>query len=203
MAEQFQQYLLEFSLISFLEILAVVTALIYVYLAARAKVSCFIFGFISSAIYIYICFAYKLYFDTLISIYYTVMSVVGWWMWKKPEKAGHNVAISYLGQRKIILLSIIGLLSVAILGSLAKNLTDASLPYLDSFTTVFAVIATFMLVKKQIENWIFLGVIDAASIGMYFSKELYFTSFLYLVYTIIAINGFLSWKNKYAAQNIP
>lgn len=203
MAEQFQQYLLEFSLISILEVLAVVTALIYVYLAASENASCFIFGFISSTIYIYICFVYKLYFDTLISIYYTVMSVVGWLAWKKPERAGQNLKISYLGRKKIISISIIGFLSVAILGSLAKSFTDASLPFLDSFTTVFAVIATFMVVKKQIENWIFLGIIDAVSIGMYLSKELYFTSFLYFVYTIIAINGFLSWKNKYAAQNIP
>src|SRR5690606_8807012 len=157
MAEDIHQYFLEADILTFLEIIAVITALIYVFLAAKEKAICFVFGFISSAIYIYICFVYKLYFDTLISIYYTVMSVVGWFLWKKPKR-NEVLETSFIGKRKMLILSLLGFTSVAIFGTLAMKYTDASLPYIDSFTTVFAIIATFMVVKKQIENWILLAI---------------------------------------------
>lgn len=101
----------------------------------------------------------------------------------------------------MLTLSLTGLASVGLLGTLAMKYTDASLPYLDSFTTVFAVIATFMVVKKQIENWILLAIVDAVSIIMYLYKGLYFTTFLYFIYTIIAVKGYLSWEKRYYLQN--
>lgn len=200
MAGLFENYFSSFSFNTLLEIVAVITALIYVLLASKEKAICFLFALISSAIYIYICFIHKLYFDTLISVYYAAMAIVGWFYWKKSEKST-GTGISYVGRKKMLFWVLVGLAAAAILGSIAHTYTDAYLPYLDSFTTVFAVIATVMVIKKQIENWILLAIIDAASVGMYLSKDLLFTSLLYVVYTIIAINGYRLWKRKYLSQN--
>jgi nicotinamide mononucleotide transporter len=75
------------------------------------------------------------------------------------------------------------------------------LPIIDSFTTVFSVIATFMLTKKILENWLYWVVIDIVSVYLYFSRELHLTSLLFILYSIIAIFGYLSWlrnSKKYA-----
>ena len=201
MIEQVHSFFSHTDSMTVLEVTAVITAIIYVILAAKEKAICFFFAFISSSIYIYICYHYKLYFDTIISIYYVVMAVVGWFMWKKKE-SGTDTGINSAGKRKMIMLCIIGVISVVITGAFAACYTDASLPFVDSFTTVFAIIATVMVVRKEIENWILLAVVDAVSIGMYFYKGLFFTSLLYLLYTIIAINGYIIWKRKMKIQNI-
>ena len=79
-----------------------------------------------------------------------------------------------------------------------KNLgnTDAALPFLDAFVTWGAVIATYMVAKKLIENWIYWFVIDSISIYLFISRELYLTALLFFVYLIIIIFGYISWKKK-------
>jgi nicotinamide mononucleotide transporter len=79
--------------------------------------------------------------------------------------------------------------------------TSSKMPIIDSFTTVFSVIATYMLTKKIIENWLYWVVIDILSIYLYFNRELHLTSLLFILYSIIAIFGYYSWlrhSKKYA-----
>lgn len=195
MLEFIQNFFNELTVMGFLEIVAVVSALIYVYFASKEKSICFLFGFISSAIYVYICLEHKLYFDTIINVYYIAMSIVGWMAWS-PSKKSKSQKISYLGLKWTLFWCVLGLLLVFITGSLAESQTDASLPYIDSLTTVFALIATYMVVKKYIENWILFVIIDGISIWLYFYKELYLTSILFAIYTLIAIRGYYLWKKN-------
>ena len=173
------------------EWLGVLTALIYVFLATRGHRTCFIFGLISSIIFVEICFSDRLYFDTAINSYYIVMSVVGWINWKSDSDEVQAVSI---GKRNFLIYSLIGLGLSAVLGYITNSYTDASLPYIDAFTTVFAVIATWMLVRKMIENWIIWIVADAVSIFMYAYKDHWPISILFGVYTLIAIYGYYHWK---------
>src|SRR5690606_23352931 len=114
-----------------------------------------------------------------INLYYIIMSVVGWYLWsKKPDNT--ILKVSSIGKYNLIVVTVTGVIITAILGYLMQLYTDASLPYIDSFTTVFALIATYMVVKKKIENWLIWIVADGISIGMYAYKSLYFTSFLFL-----------------------
>jgi nicotinamide mononucleotide transporter len=70
------------------------------------------------------------------------------------------------------------------------------MPIVDSFTTVFSIIATYMITKKVLENWLYWIVIDAVSIYLYLSRDLHLTSFLFMLYAIIAIFGYFSWLKK-------
>jgi nicotinamide mononucleotide transporter len=175
------------------EIFAVSTALIYVYFATKQNRICFLFGFISSAIYIYITFQSKLYFDSGINLFYVGMSVVGWINWGKE---GKKDITTHLKSKKLKLTLVIGIALSFVLGFFANNFTDANLPYFDAFTTVFSVIGTIWLVEKYIENWAVWIVVDAVAAGMYFYKELYLTSALFLLYTFIAIKGWLAWNKE-------
>src|SRR5690606_603942 len=129
---------------TYLEIIGVIAALLYIYLAAQANAYCFIFGFISSLIYSYICYEYKLYFDSIINSYYLIMSVVGWYFWKSPSKAG-ELQPTHLKKALFVRYIILGLLLSLLLGYFAYENTNASVPYLDAFTTVFAILATWLV----------------------------------------------------------
>ena len=182
-------------MLTFFEFVAVVTALIYIYFAAKEKNICFLFGLISSLIYVYISFQARYYFDSFLNAYYVVMSIVGWFNWR--SHGNHQSAvIKKLTHGKLAMLILGGLLLSFVLGYFTDRNTDASLAYLDSFTTVFALIATWMVVEKYIENWLIWIVVDGIGIGMYFWKELYFTAGLFLIYTIIVIIGYFEWKKK-------
>jgi nicotinamide mononucleotide transporter len=175
-----------------LESIAVLSALVYVYLASKGNRLCFIFGLISSAIYVYLTIQLKFYFDTFINSYYIYMSFAGWFAWKKQNNG--EIAVQKLTTKKLNLSLLIGFPLTFLLAFWADQYTDASIPYLDAFTTVFSIIATWMVVKKYLENWLFWIVIDAVAAGMYFYKELYLTALLFILYTIIAINGYFKWK---------
>lgn len=175
---------------SYLEGIAVATALIYVVLAARTLRYCFIFGFISSAIYIYICLGLNFYFDALINLFYVIVSIVGWFNWKRssPENFVLKTPV-----KQIILISIGGLVTTATLAMFAERFSDASLPYLDAFTTVFSLIASYLLLKRYQINWLFWVVIDAVAVYMYYIKELELTAALFAFYTVLAAYGYYNW----------
>lgn len=178
---------------SILEIVGVVTAIFYVILATKGNKWCFVFGLISSSIYVYLTLVLKLYFDFGINLYYVVMSFYGWFAWSNKQK-GDSIAIITMSNNSFLGIGIVGIIISFILAWAATQFSDAALPYLDSFTTIFSIVATYLVVKKYIENWLIWVVVDLVSTGMYFYKELYLTSLLFLIYTLIALFGFLKWK---------
>lgn len=191
--EFYQNLTQECSNLSILEIIAVFSSLIYVYLVAKTNRICFLFGGISSAIYVYICLKYQLYFDTFLNGFYILMSIVGFVAWNTAKK---EVEIQFLTPKTFLLLSLIGGALVLLSGFIVGSISDASLPYIDAFTTIFALIGTVMVIKKYIENWIVWIIVDAVSIGLYYYKGLYFTSLLFLLFTVIAVKGYLEWKKQ-------
>lgn len=181
----------------YIELMAVLFSLAFTILAAKHHISCWYFGFISAILYIHICFEAKLYQDMIISIYYALMAIYGWLEWKGiiyTSKKPKN--ISNMPKTLFYVFLFIGISGTFISGFLFDQLTDAFLPYFDAFTTVFAFIATWMQVKKYIENWIAFIIVDAVALMVYYYKELYLTSLLYLIYCIICIIAFISWKKN-------
>jgi nicotinamide mononucleotide transporter len=177
--------------IEFIEWTAVITALIYVYLASVANRLCFLFGLISSVLLVYICFTDHLYFDTFINIYYIVMSVVGWYLWQGDQEI---LNVREMSGKTFLVFCLVGLVVFLGLGYAFDQYTGASMAYIDSFTTVFAVIATWMMVERFLENWIIWIVADAIAIYLYMVKGHYPIALLFLVYTVIAVFGYYNWK---------
>tara|TARA_R110002049_G_scaffold163790_1_gene329766 strand:- start:585 stop:1181 length:597 start_codon:yes stop_codon:yes gene_type:complete len=191
--EFYQNLSQEGSNLSILEVSAVIASLIYVYLAAKTNRNCFIFGGISSAIYVYICIKYRLFFDTFLNGFYIIMSIIGFIAWNKPKT---DQPIQFMAPKTFLWISLIGAAVVFLAGYIVASSSDASLPYVDAFTTIFALIGTVMVIKKYIENWIIWIIVDAVSVGLYYYKGLYFTALLFLIFTVIAIKGYLEWKKQ-------
>jgi nicotinamide mononucleotide transporter len=92
------------------------------------------------------------------------------------------------------------IVATALLGFVLHKLTDASLPYVDSFLAVLSMAAQWMMARKYIENWILWIVVNIGSIGMYGFKGLYFTMFLFAVYFGLAIFGYVEWKKSLTTE---
>ena len=98
----------------------------------------------------------------------------------------------------IIIVTLLAIIS----GFLLEKYTQAALPFLDAFTTWGAIITTYMVAKKIIENWIYWFVIDSISIYLFISRELYLTALLFFIYLIIIIFGYRSWRKKLMYEKI-
>ena len=195
----------EISQYSIPEIVAVLASLTYVILATREHRGCWPAAMLGSTIYVIVFFQYQLYMDSALNIFYVVMAIYGWLMWKNSQTEIDFVAAAskektnikkWRGIKHINAIAIIILLS-AFSGFYLDNYTNAAYPYLDSLTTWSSFLATWMVVNKILETWLYWIVIDAASIYLYINKELYFTALLFGLYVIIATYGYLHWKKLY------
>lgn len=205
------------SALGWIEGAAVLLALVYVILAAAENIWCWPAAFISTSLYFYLCLVADLWAESVLQLFYIVMAVVGWWQWQKkkhrrlvPEhETGHPV--SDKEELPIIrwplhwhILIIIGNTLLALLtGWLLARYSTAANPYLDSFTTIFSLFTTWMVTQKVLENWLYWVIIDAASIFLYASREVFsLTPYLYALYTIIAVAGYFRWRKHYLSQTL-
>ena len=177
---------------SLLEILAVIFSVVYVILAARQNILCWTFAALSVILYIYICYSANLYAETFLQVFYLYMAAYGYHNWGNSEK----IKYYQLSAAKHILIIIIGGFLTFLFGFYFTTYTKAEMPIIDAFTSVFSIIATFLVIKKVLENWLYWIIIDIMSIYLYFSKELHLTSMLFVVYTMIAFFGYFSWLNQ-------
>lgn len=193
-----------------LELTAMLLALAYVILAAKGSLWCWPAAFISTALYTYIFYDVLLLMDSALNGYYLVMAVYGYWCWQyKPttnktkctdEKnsntnSSHLPIVSWQLSWHIKACIILAIIASA-LGYFMANNTNADFPYLDTFTTVYAVFATYLVTQKVLENWLYWIIIDLVSIYLYIEKSLFPTAVLFVIYVIIAAYGYVSWRNQ-------
>jgi nicotinamide mononucleotide transporter len=189
---------------SWLEIVAVVFGILSVWFARQANLLVYPTGIISTVIYVYICFVYQLYADMGINVFYTGMSVYGWYMWtRKDEKKRYRPILWNTVKQQLQGLVMIPVFFGAILGLifLAKQddvaYMQSYIPYIDSFTTSIFLIAMWYMARKKIESWIYWIAGNIISVPLYFVKGLVFTSFQFSVFLVLAVMGLLNWIRLY------
>ncbi len=128
------------------------------------------------------------------------MGIYGWMQWHNSIKSNAVLPIHRASLFQLSKFLILGLLLVPVFGFLLDNKTDSDIPYWDAFTTVFSFIATFMMAKKILENWLFWIVIDVTCIFIYAFKGLNSTVLLFIVYTLMALYGFINWRIMFKKQ---
>lgn len=187
-------------LTSWWEVPAVVLAILYLVLAARENIWCWAAAFASTAIYTYVFFDVNLYLESALQIYYLAMAVYGWYQWRHPADPSSTLPISTWSLKKHgVVIAGTGAVVVTS-GYLLSENTPAALPYLDAFTTWYAVVTTYMVAKKVLENWGYWFVIDSALVYLSYSRGLYLTALLYVAYLIIIVFGYWKWKKEYDQQ---
>jgi len=178
-----------------IEIIAVVFGLLSVWFAKQEKILVYPTGIISVLIYVYICFGAKLYADMGINAFYFVMSVYGWYNWTRKDREKNSISISSNSLFENLLNILAAVVFFFILYFILDNYTDSDVPLWDSVTTAIFIIGMWLMALKRIENWIAWIIGDIISIPLYFYKGLVLTSFQYTVFLILAIAGYIAWRN--------
>ena len=155
-------------------------------------------GLISSSLYIIIFLNSKFYADMSLQFYYVAISIYGWYYWTRGGKTNkkEDVPITKLNLKQILIYLIASIVLFAIYSEILIRYTDSPIPYWDSFTTSLSIVATFMLSRKIIEQWLIWIIVDAVSLGLYINKQLYPTAILFAFYTILALVGYLQWRKS-------
>lgn len=189
--------------LSLTEAIAVGLGIAYLALAMRQSSWCWYAAFAGTALGLVVFWQVSLLMEAALNFYYLIMAVYGWWCWRggKSNNDKKPLAISrWRWQQHFFTLSLIAGLSL-ISGYLLANNTQAALPYLDSFTTWGAVITTFMVARKVLENWLYWLVVNSAAFYMYLVKDLYFYSALMAIYLVMVIFGWIAWRRSYLLQS--
>lgn len=184
---------------NWLEVLGAITGLIYLYFSINQLIWLWPLGLVTSFLYIFVFFEARFYADMSLQVYYVFISIYGWVNWLKSPKEnndqnGGGLLVRSIGRNYYIILILITFILTFAIGIFLSRFTDSPLPYWDAFTTSGSIVATWMLARKILENWIFWIVIDFVAMGTYVYKELYPTVILFLVYTILAFIGYSQWK---------
>lgn len=180
----------------FLEIVAVLFGLASVWYAKKDNILVFPTGIISTTIFIYLLWKWSLLGDMSINVYYSIMSIYGWYHWtrKKNNQTVFPIAkISENEKKWAIIIFIVTSIGVILIYQFFDKFTQWT-AYVDTLTTGLFFVGMWLMAKRKIEHWIFWIIGDIISIPLYFCKGYTFTSLQYLIFTIIAFYGYIEWK---------
>jgi nicotinamide mononucleotide transporter len=178
-----------------LEIIAVLSGIASVWFAKKEKIWVYPTGIISTIIYVYICYQFTLYGDLIINVYYTLMSIYGWYMWTRlvqgtPIEITPSSKSDTLKGLGIFLSTALFVIIVYLYFDRFDRITD----YFDTFTTGIFFAAMWLMANKKIEHWILWIGGNIISIPLYFIKGLGFSGIQFTVFLILAILGYIEWK---------
>jgi nicotinamide mononucleotide transporter len=204
-----QQFLSDIHQTTWIEFIAVIAGIASVVYSRRENILVYPVGMVNTGIFIYLYLKHGLYADASVNFYYTVMSIIGWIMWSRKIEQKIIPGESPTGTGKTQVLKITS--STAsdwrnalifffacwlILFLILKHFTDSTVPLADSFTSAAAFTGMWLMNRKKLENWIWWIITNLASIPLNFYKHLVFTSFQYLVFLILAVMGYITWRKK-------
>jgi nicotinamide mononucleotide transporter len=180
------------------EWLAVATGLIYVLLIMARRRAGWIFGGISSLILMVMAARARLPMNALLQLSYVIAAVYGWWSWSRAKEGRPIGMWNWRGH----VLAIAGCTLIGFgLSRLPAMAQTSAFPFTDSLVACVGLVATWLVARVYLENWLYWILVDAVSIYLFFSQGLVASSFLYAMYLVIATIGFFHWLAKYRRQS--
>jgi len=183
------------------EMLAVLLALAYLLLAVRQMRLCWLAAFASTALYTLLFWQVQLLMQSALNVYYMAMAVYGWHQWRHGGQDGETRAITRWPWRNhaFALAAIAGCSLLS--GLLLDRHTQAAWPYLDSLITWAAVVATYMVARKVLENWAYWMLINSLAMFMFTDRGMELTAALHAIYLLISVFGWIAWQRDYCHNN--
>ena len=183
------------------ETIAVILGVAYLLLAMKQSQWCWYAPFGSPAIFSWLFFDVSLLMESALNVYYLAMAIYGWVAWHKgahSENESLKIQSWTMNQHALAIFSVLTISLCS--GYLLSENTSAIMPYLDSFTTWGAILTTWMVTRKVLENWLYWLVIDGAAIVLYIDRELYLTALLMALYLLLATIGWFIWRKQFNQQ---
>jgi len=188
----------------YLEITAVIFGLLSVWYAKKDNILVFPTGLVSTFIYAFLLWKWELLGDSMINAYYFIMSIYGWYHWtrKKGDVVEFPIAVMTNKEKSTAIVIFVATIVFVVLVYLYFNKFTSWYSYADTFLTAIFFVGMWLMAKRKIENWIFWIIGDIISVPLYFAKGFTFTSFQYLIFTIVAVYGYLEWKKNLNNSNL-
>ena len=188
----------------FLEFIAVFLGILSVIFAKMNKIAVYPTGLISTGIFVYLLFHFKLLGDMIINAYFFFMSIYGWFYWSYKREGQIINKVSYSSNKDYVIVALIFLISLILISIIYKlfNVFTSWSAYIDTLTTGIFFVAMWLMARRKIESWIFWIIGDLISIPLYLYKGLAITTIQYFIFTIIAVMGYKSWVKIYK-ERIP
>lgn len=190
-----------------LQLTGIVLGLLYLWLEYRADIRLWIVGLIMPIVHGVLYYRSGLYADCSMQVYYISAGLYGWIVWMHNEKGDpgqpKTKKRSEIGHTPLRLAPILFTLFLCIQTAiylLLVHFTDSKVPFWDSFTTALSVVAMWMLSRKYAEQWLVWLAVDLTTVGLYVYKDIPFTAGLYLLYSALAVAGYLRWRKRIAAE---
>ncbi|NAS12643.1 nicotinamide riboside transporter PnuC [Poritiphilus flavus] len=179
-----------------LEMIGVLFGFLSVWYAKKENILVFPTGIISTGIFVYILWIFGLLGDMLINAYYFSMSVYGWYVWTRKVDATHFIPITRTTDKeKVWSIALFGgtVIFVAVVYIVFEKFNNWT-AYVDTLTTAIFFVGMWLMARKKLENWTYWIIGDIISVPLYLYKGLIFTSLQYLLFTVIAVYGYIAWK---------
>lgn len=199
--------------LSYLELTGVLFGLIAVYLMALEKRSGWLFGLVNVVLAAILYFQIQLYSDFFLQFYYFATNLYGWWFWKgthnQSDTTSQSRKISHLDLKDwgwVIACATIG---TVLIGNIINRLhlffpvlftQPAAYPFADTVVLTLSLIAQYLMAKKVVESWILWIAVDVLATYLYAQKLVWFLSFEYFVFTILAVIGWRHWRKAMTSQ---
>lgn len=186
---------------NYIELLGAILGFAYIVFSIRQNILTWPVGLLTSVLYVWVFFDSRLYADMGLQMYYVVISIYGWyeWLYGSKKNGKTELKISRLTLKLGLNLIVISFLIFFLIWFILKNYTDSNVPMADALATALSIVATWMLARKILEHWLVWIFVDAFSIGLFWYKDLLPTVFLFALYTIMAVVGFIEWKKEFNA----
>jgi nicotinamide mononucleotide transporter len=180
-----------------LEWIAAALGLVNVALVVRRSIWNYPFGLAMVAIYCVVFFRARLYSDSLLQIFFFAVQLYGWWNWAQAKRKAGEVPVLMLGNRDR-LYWLAGTLAASIVWGLGMaRYTDAAAPMIDAGIAGTSIAAQLLMARRRIENWVLWIAVDTVATGLFWSRGLYYTSGLYLVFFFLSIAGLVDWRRAW------
>ena len=182
-----------------LELIAVFFGLLSVWFSKNNNVLVYPTGIINTSIFVYLLLKWELLGDMIINVYYFLMSIYGWYYWTRKSHNHEYTPITKIKEADIKIILII-IISSALFVSYLYSFFDkwsGLVSYIDILTTAIFFVGMWLMARRKIESWFFWILGDVISVPLYFVKGLAFSSFQYLIFTLIAVAGYYKWKSIY------
>ena len=181
-----------------LEVLATIFGIVCVFLQTQEKVIAWPFGLVSVILAIFVFQNAGLYSDVVLHFIYIGLNLYGWYYWsnKNSKNEEEVVPVASLSINSVLYWALFIILGAWVWGTYMDYIFGASFPYLDAFIMVGSLSAQYLLAKKVIQNWLLWIIVDVVAVGVYFAKGLYPFAFLFFVYLLLCVFGYISWKKQ-------
>ena len=199
------QFLRDLKATGWVEYIAVLFGIISVYFSRKENILVYPTGLINTTFYVYLSFKGHLLGEASVNVYYTLISIYGWWLWSKKDNQNVKVLkITYSDKKQwinqIIFFAVLYILIFFGLTYLKREFAPGAIPWADALASASAFTGMWLMAKKKVESWIWWIITNIVSIPLYFVKSYVFTSIYYFILLGMAVSGLIMWIKKERAN---